>query len=62
MLASQGKGLLLYLPPASYNKFVTMMDRYFYGLEKELMCKVSHRYPGIKECNCTSVSPGCCRP
>ncbi|RNL87771.1 terpene synthase [Sinomicrobium pectinilyticum] len=50
LLASLRRELLLYLSPASYNRFITMIDRYFYGLEKELMCKANQRYPGIAEC------------
>ncbi|MGS2764729.1 terpene synthase family protein [Sinomicrobium sp. M5D2P9] len=50
LLGSLRKEFLRYLSPASYNRFVSMIDRYFYGLERELIYKASHEYPGIAEC------------
>ncbi|RNL93383.1 terpene synthase [Sinomicrobium pectinilyticum] len=50
LLASLREELLRYISPASYGRFVAMIERYFNGLEKELTYKAEHRYPGIDEC------------
>lgn len=42
--------LLPHISPASYNRFVAMIERYFNGLEKELTYKTNRKYPDIDEC------------
>ncbi|MGS2762233.1 terpene synthase family protein [Sinomicrobium sp. M5D2P9] len=62
LLGSLRKEFLLYLAPASYNRFVTMINRYFHGLEKELIYKANHEYPGIAECLAIGEASLCLYP
>ncbi|SEN71803.1 hypothetical protein SAMN04488505_11276 [Chitinophaga rupis] len=62
LLSSLREELLKYLTPASLQRFIAALSRYFNGLEQEMAYKTRRTFPGIEECLAIRENSLCLRP